>query len=75
MAVRWLDLVDPTREQLVDALEVHVASEVLEMLLAAPVERPRPHLEGHGEYVFGDGRGTVGSRPSRDALGRSGFGR
>src|SRR2546430_279734 len=53
MAVRWLDLVDPTREQLVDALEVHVASEVLEMLLAAPVERPRPHLEGHGEYVFG----------------------
>jgi magnesium transporter len=50
---RWLDLVDPSREELLDALDVEVDPGVLEALLAEPPERPRPRLEGRGEYVFG----------------------
>ncbi len=50
---RWLDLVDPSREELLDALDVEVDPGVLEALLAEPPQRPRPRLEGRGEYVFG----------------------
>ena len=50
---RWLDLVDPTREELLGALDVDVDAGVLAALLAEPPQRPRPRLEGRGEYVFG----------------------
>jgi magnesium transporter len=50
---RWIDLVDPSREELSEALEIEVEPAVLDALLAEPVQRPRPHLEGHGNYVFG----------------------
>ena len=50
---RWLDLVDPSREELLDALDVEVDPALLEALLAAAPERPRPRLEGRGDYVFG----------------------
>jgi magnesium transporter len=50
---RWLDLVDPSREQLVDALDVRIDPQTVETILDAPVQRPRPHLESQGDYVFG----------------------
>jgi magnesium transporter len=49
----WLDLLDPTREQLLEALPVQVAPDVVDACLAEPAERPRPSLVGHGDYVFG----------------------
>jgi magnesium transporter len=55
VATRWLDLVDPTREEVLGALPVHVDPDVVEML-AAPsgdLREPRPVIEGHGAYVFG----------------------
>jgi Mg2+ and Co2+ transporter CorA len=53
--VRWTDLVDPTREEVLSALPVHVDPEVVEVLAARPSGRRsvRPLLEGHGAYVFG----------------------
>jgi magnesium transporter len=55
VSTRWLDLVDPTREELLSALPVHVDPEVVELLAARPSKglEPRPLLEGHGAYVFG----------------------
>jgi Mg2+ and Co2+ transporter CorA len=49
----WLDLLDPKRDELLDALHVQVAPEVVDACLAPPVERPRPSLVGYGTYVFG----------------------
>jgi magnesium transporter len=49
----WLDLVDPDRDQLLEALPVEVADDVLERCLEDAPERPRPRLDGYGEYVFG----------------------
>src|SRR5262245_733826 len=53
MSDRWIDLVDPTREELLHALPAAVDPDVVEQLLEKPVDRPRPLLEGHGPYVFG----------------------
>lgn len=54
MAARWLDLVDPTHEEVLAALPVQVDPDVVEMLAAPSADRdPRPLLEGHGSYVFG----------------------
>lgn len=55
MATRWLDLVDPTREELLDVLPVQVDPEVVEALAAPAGDglEPRPVLETHGAYVFG----------------------
>jgi len=53
MSGRWLDLVDPTRDELADALSIEVDSEVWETLLADAVTQPRPRLHGYPEYVFG----------------------
>jgi magnesium transporter len=52
---RWTDLVDPTREDVLAALPVHVDPEVVETLATPPSDGrdPRPVLEGHGAYVFG----------------------
>jgi magnesium transporter len=52
---RWIDLLDPTLEELSKHLATDVHSTVLEQLLA-PAEHgdePRPKLESHVEYVFG----------------------
>jgi magnesium transporter len=51
----WIDLVDPTREELEASLGVHVDPDVMETLLApgTGLREPRPLLEGHGSYVFG----------------------
>jgi magnesium transporter len=55
MAARWIDLVDPTHAELLDALPVHVDPDVLEALASthAGAHGPRPLIEGHGSYVFG----------------------
>src|SRR5581483_2734840 len=52
---RWIDLLDPTREELAAKLPREVHDRALEQLLA-PAEHedePRPKLESHGDYVFG----------------------
>lgn len=55
MSGRWLDLVDPTREEVLESLPVHVDPEVVEALAARPGSgrEPRPMVEGHGAYAFG----------------------
>ncbi|HXF98373.1 MAG TPA: CorA family divalent cation transporter [Gaiellaceae bacterium] len=55
MAVRWLDLVDPTPDELRASLPVPVDADVLEALSARPVpgREALPLLEGRGAYVFG----------------------
>ena len=61
MNVRWADLVDPTRDELLTTLPVPVDPEVIEALLAPSdgARVPRPTLESHGRYVFG----TLDSSP------------
>lgn len=63
MAARWLDLVDPTREEVLAVLPAHVDPEVVELLAAHPGDgrEPRPVIEGHGAYVFGV---LMAARPS-----------
>jgi Mg2+ and Co2+ transporter CorA len=55
VTVRWADLVDPTRDELLTTLPVPVDPEVIEALLAPSdgARVPRPILESHGRYVFG----------------------
>jgi Mg2+ and Co2+ transporter CorA len=55
VAARWLDLVDPTREELLSVLPLQVDPEVVEALAAPTADgrEPRPVLEGHGAYAFG----------------------
>jgi magnesium transporter len=55
VAARWLDLVDPSREELLATLPVQVDPEVIETLVARTEDgrEPRPLLETHGAYVFG----------------------
>jgi magnesium transporter len=52
---RWLDLLDPTAEELHDRLPADVHERALEQLLqpARHDDEPRPKLESHGDYVFG----------------------
>ena len=55
MSARWLDLVDPTREELLATLPIQVDPEVVEALASRSEDgrEPRPLLESHGTYVFG----------------------
>jgi magnesium transporter len=54
VAARWLDLVDPTREQLMGALPVALDPDVVEMLVAPAADGRaiRPLIESHGTYVL-----------------------
>ena len=47
---RWIDLLDPTREELLGALPDGVDPDVVDLLAARAggVREPRPFLEGHG---------------------------
>jgi magnesium transporter len=52
---RWIDLLDPSHDELSAHLPPDVHERALEQLLA-PAEHddePRPKLESHGDYVFG----------------------
>lgn len=53
MSARWLDLIDPSREELLRALPTGVDPEVVELLVAPASERVRPAMESHGGYVLG----------------------
>jgi Mg2+ and Co2+ transporter CorA len=53
VAGRWLELLDPTKDEIVDALPTEVEDDVLKELAATSRERIRPHIEGHGDYVLG----------------------
>jgi magnesium transporter len=52
---RWIDLLDPTLEELTARVPTTVHSSALEQLLAPAqhADEPRPKLESHGNYVFG----------------------
>ena len=54
MSTRWIDLLDPTHEELLAALPSGVDPDVLETLTAPTGnEHTRPLLESHGAYVLG----------------------
>ena len=55
MAPSWLDLIDPSAEELRDALPDTVHPSVLKMLLAPHThdDEPRPRIDSHGDYVIG----------------------
>ncbi len=69
MDARWIDFVDPTREELLAGLPAHVDPDVVETLATRPGDgrQPRPLLEGHGAYAFGVFM-TVRARPEQDDL-------
>jgi magnesium transporter len=52
---RWIDLLDPTLEELTARVPTTVHSSALDQLLAPAqhADEPRPKLESHGNYVFG----------------------
>jgi magnesium transporter len=55
MGATWIDLLDPTMEELRAQAPRELEETALEQLLAAPQheDEPRPTLVGHGDYVFG----------------------
>ncbi len=52
---RWIDLVDPTGEEIKAELPPHIHPMALQLLLAPHVhdDEPRPRIESHGDYVLG----------------------
>src|ERR1700756_4201791 len=56
MAAKWVDLLDPTEEELKASSPRELEETALEVLLARPEhdDEPRPTLQGHGDYVFGN---------------------
>jgi magnesium transporter len=52
---RWIDLLDPSREELEEHLPDEAHDRAIEQLLtpAQHADEPRPKLESHGDYVFG----------------------
>ena len=55
MAATWIDLLDPTADELRAKSPRELEESALELLLAAPKheDEPRPTIQGHGDYVFG----------------------
>jgi magnesium transporter len=55
MPATWIDLLDPTAEELREKAPRDLEETALERLLAPPQheDEPRPTLQGHGDYVFG----------------------
>ncbi len=54
-AARWIDLLDPSREELLAETPARLHPRAVERLLAQALvdQEPRPTLEPHGDYVFG----------------------
>src|SRR3954447_19948695 len=52
---QWIDLLDPTEDELRTHLPEHVHATALRALLAPHVhdDEPRPRIETHGDYVLG----------------------
>ena len=55
MAVKWTDLVDPSRDELLNATTLALDPDAIETLVATPGDGrdARPFVEGHGSYVLG----------------------
>jgi magnesium transporter len=55
MAATWIDLLDPSADELRAKAPRELEETAIERLLAAPEheDEPRPTLQGHGDYVFG----------------------
>jgi magnesium transporter len=55
MAATWIDLLDPSAEELRAKAPRELEETAIERLLAPPEheDEPRPTLQGHGDYVFG----------------------
>jgi magnesium transporter len=55
MAATWIDLLDPTVEELREKAPEELEETALAQMLAPPrhEDEPRPTLQGHGAYVFG----------------------
>jgi magnesium transporter len=55
MAATWIDLLDPSPEELREKAPHELEDTALQQLLAPPQheDEPRPTLVGHGGYVFG----------------------
>src|SRR4051812_17007128 len=55
MAANWIDLLDPTADELRAKAPRELEETALDLLLADPKheDEPRPTLQGHGDYVFG----------------------
>ena len=56
MAATWIDLLDPSAEELREKAPRELEETALGQLLLAPAkheDEPRPTLVGHGDYVFG----------------------
>ncbi len=51
----WIDLIDPTPDELREKLPREIHESALDRLLAPAehADEPRPTLQGHGDYVFG----------------------
>ena len=51
----WIDLIDPSSEELRAKLPREVQESALELLLAPArhADEPRPTLQAHGDYIFG----------------------
>jgi magnesium transporter len=51
----WIDLIDPTPEELRAKLPRQVQESALQLLLAPArhTDEPRPTLQAHGDYIFG----------------------
>jgi magnesium transporter len=55
VAANWIDLLDPTKEELKSKVPFQLYESAYRLLLAKPVheDEPRPTLQSHGSYVFG----------------------
>ncbi|HEX5247501.1 MAG TPA: magnesium transporter CorA family protein [Gaiellaceae bacterium] len=55
MAATWIDLLDPSAEEVREKAPKELEDSAIERLLAPPEheDEPRPTLQGHGDYVFG----------------------
>jgi magnesium transporter len=53
--VRWIDLIDPSADEIKTHLPAHIHPTALDLLLAPHVhdDEPRPRIESHGDYVLG----------------------
>ena len=51
----WIDLIDPSVDELREKLPRSVQESALELLLAPAKhnDEPRPTLQAHGDYIFG----------------------
>jgi magnesium transporter len=55
VAATWIDLLDPTAQELRDKAPRELENTAIQRLLAPPQheDEPRPTIQGHGDYVFG----------------------